>query len=302
MLPLKWAIGWITEMVQLFFLLNQFHRTFTKNCLNLTLYNCLSLGTAAPWSTFIYLSLISDWWKISHLHIWGTQIVLLPGNFDVEYPGELQNKQLLMHAEYKIQGNKVQQLMTSRSSCRATVMSQNGLTCSSLNFSYEKGRTGRWCSRRDYRLALSTDILCLFLTGVMPVYHTVWTLKVITSLLLKLAKHPTWFGIHSESFNPLLIFNILKVFIQDSSKELFTLFFFVRKRVCVGGIKISEANYAVIIHWHTQKGSRKDATSSIKEAIAYYPIMGFELKDCLQVSSKHAVYFCPWRWDYLSLN
>lgn len=118
MLPLKWAIGWITEMAQLFFLLNQFHRTFTKNCLNLTLYNCLSLGTAAPWSTFIYLSLISDWWKISHLHIWGTQLVLLPGNFDVEYPGELQNKQLLMRAEYKIQGNKVQQLMTSRSSCQ----------------------------------------------------------------------------------------------------------------------------------------------------------------------------------------
>lgn len=155
MLPLKWAIGWITEMVQLFFLLNQFHRTFTKNCLNLTLYNCLSLGTAAPWSTFIYLSLISDWWKISHLHIWGTQIVLLPGNFDVEYPGELQNKQLLMHAEYKIQGNKVQQLMTSRSSCRTTVMSENCLTCSSLNFLYEKGRTGRCCSRRDYTFGFS---------------------------------------------------------------------------------------------------------------------------------------------------
>lgn len=152
MLPLKWAIGWITEMVQLFFLLNQFHRTFTKNCLNLTLYNCLSLGTAAPWSTFIYLNLISDWWKISQLHIWGTQIVLLPGNFDVEYPGELQNKQPLMHAEYKIQGNKVPQLMTSRSSCRTTVMSQNCLT---LNFLYEKGRTGRCCSRRDYTSGFS---------------------------------------------------------------------------------------------------------------------------------------------------
>lgn len=150
MLPLKWAIGWITEMVQLFFLLNQFHRTFTKNCLNLTLYNCLSLGTAAPWSTFIYLSLISDWWKISHLHIWGTQIVLLPGNFVVEYPGELQNKQLLMHAEYKIQGNKVQQLMTSRSSCRTIMMSQNCFTCSSLNFLCERGKTDICCFRRDY--------------------------------------------------------------------------------------------------------------------------------------------------------
>lgn len=149
---------------------------------------------------------------------------------------------------------------------------------------------------------LQPQIYCLFLAVVMPAYHTVWTLKVITCLLLKLAKHPTRFGIHSESFNPLLIFNILKVFIQDSSKELFTLFFFVRKRVCVWGIKISKANYAVIIDWHTQKRPRKDATSSIKEAIAYYPIMGFEFKDCLQVSSKHAVYFCPCRWDYLSLN
>lgn len=176
MLPLKWAIGWITEMVQLFFLLNQFHRTFTKNCLNLTLYNCLSLGTAAPWSTFIYLSLISDWWKISHLHIWGTQIVLLPGNFDVEYPGELQNKQLLMRAEYKIQGNKVQQLMTSRSSCRTTVMSQNCLTCSSLNFLYEKGRTGRCCSRRDYTAGFSHKYtLPVFNSGDACLSHSVNT-------------------------------------------------------------------------------------------------------------------------------
>lgn len=165
MLPLKWAIGWITEMVQLFFLLNQFHRTFTKNCLNLTLYNCLSLGTAAPWSTFIYLSLISDWWKISHLHIWGTQIVLLPGNFVVEYPGELQNKQPLMHAEYKIRGNKVQQLMTSRSSCRTTLMSQNRFTCSSLNFLHERGKTDRCCSGRDYTSGCSHR-------HTLPVFNT----------------------------------------------------------------------------------------------------------------------------------
>lgn len=234
MLPLKWAIGWITEMVQLFFLLNQFHRTFTKNCLNLTLYNCLSLGTAAPWSTFIYLSLISDWWKISHLHIWGTQIVLLPGNFVVEYPGELQNKQLLMHAEYKIRGNKVQQLMTSRSSCRTTMMSQNCFPAPHYISSVKGERQTDVVPAEIIHLAVATDILCLFLTLTTPVCHTVWALKVITSLLLKLTKRPTWFGIHSESFNPLLIFNILKVFIQDSSKEMFTLFFFVRKRVCGG--------------------------------------------------------------------
>lgn len=233
MLPLKWAIGWITEMVQLFFLLNQFHRTFTKNCLNLTLYNCLSLGTAAPWSTFIYLSLISDWWKISHLHIWETQIVLLPGNFAVEYPGELQNKQLLMRAEYKIRGNKVQQLMTSRSSCRTTMMSQNCFTCFSLNFLCERGKSDRR-SRRGYTSGcIHRYTLPFFNTDSSGLLQSV-RLKVITSLLLKLTKCPTCFGIRSESFNPLLIFNILKVFIQDSSKEMFTLFFFVRKRGCVG--------------------------------------------------------------------
>lgn len=150
-------------------------------------------------------------------------------------------------------------------------------------------------SREVIYLAEGRDRPCVALT------LTMWALKVIAFLLSTLTKHPTRFGIWSESFNPLLIFNILKVFIQDSSKEMFTLLSFVRKRVCVwGGIKISKANYAVIINWHTQKGSRKDATSSIKRAIAHYPIMGFELKDCLQVCLQHTVYFCPYGWDYLS--
>jgi len=70
-----------------------------------------------------------------------------------------------MHAEYKIQGNKVQQLMTSRSSCRTTMMSQDCFTCSSLNFLRERGKRDRCCSQRDYTSGCSHRY-------TLPVFNT----------------------------------------------------------------------------------------------------------------------------------
>lgn len=76
----------------------------TKRRLNLTSYNCWSLGTGSLWNTFVYSRLSADWWSHSHSPIGGTQIFLPLGSRLCRYPGELQNKQMLMHLENELHG------------------------------------------------------------------------------------------------------------------------------------------------------------------------------------------------------